>query len=133
MNLEQLLTEQGTNPLGDNLNGAPLRAFINGRLKRLGAEAITPDTPCDKILEIIYGIEDDGVQAQLLNRPVSEIKGSLNFRRVLAYSTVVVTVLVLSLFAYVIKGDTPLTSEEVDLIKSIGTSAFNAVASMLGQ
>lgn len=133
MNLEILLSEQGTEPLDDSVNGAPLRAFINGRLKRLGIEAITKDTPSDKILETIYGIEDADVQTQLLNRPVSEIKGSLNYRRVMAYSAVIFTILILSFFVMVVKGDNQLTPEEVDMIKTLGSGAINAISTMFTQ
>lgn len=133
MNLEQLLSDQGRYPLDDRVNGAPLRAFINGRLKRLGVEAITPETPSDHILEVIYGLDDSTVQEQILNRPVAEIKGSLNFKRILAYSSVIITIIVLCFFGYVIKGDTSLTAEEVDLIKSLGTGALNALSTLFGQ
>lgn len=133
MNLERLLIDQGTDPLTNGVNGAAHRAFINGKLKRLNLEAITATTPSDKILELIYGLDDSELQAAILNRPTSVIRSSLNYRRLLSYSAVLLTILALSFFVYVVKSDKPLTAAELDVIKQIGQYSFDVIKLLLGQ
>lgn len=127
MTLEELLSDQGTEPLTNKVNGAPLRAKINASLKRAGVPAIDSTTPSEKILEAIYGLEDEAVRNQLLNTRTTEVKGSLNFKRILAASALVATFGLIIFFTSVVRGNDPLTSEEIDLVKSIGLSAFDLV------
>lgn len=125
MKLEQLLSEQGTDPLSDELNGRPLRAFINANLKRVGFEPITPDTPCDIILERIYSIEDIDVQTTLLNRTVANLKGDSNYKRFSMYGAILLTIIVTGLVA----AGGHLSPEAIDALKSIAQSILNIIAS----
>lgn len=132
MNLERLLAEQGRDPLTDKVNGVPLRALINATFKRLGLAPIDQTTPSEVILETIYGIEDETTRTNLLGKAVAEVKGSLNYKRLLAITALVATLATCGFFAWVVKGDTPLTAEEVDLIKTIGSGAFDFLKMFFG-
>lgn len=123
MKLEQLLSEQGTDPLTDELNGRPLRAFINASLKRVGLEPITPDTTCDVILERIYGIEDIDVQNTLLGRTVANLKGDSNYKRFSMYGALLLALIVIGLV--VTNGH--LSPEAIDALKSIALSILNLI------
>lgn len=125
MKLEQLLSEQGTDPLSDELNGRPLRAFINSNLKRVGLEPITPDTTCDVILERIYGIEDIDVQNTLLGRTVANLKGDSNYKRFSMYGAILLAMIVLGL---VVTGG-HLSPEAIDALKTIATSILSLIGS----
>lgn len=127
MTLEELLSDQGTDPLGNKVNGAPLRSLINAELKRAGVTPVDEATPSDKILEAIYSLDDETVRTKLLTRKVNEVKGILNFRRLMAITAVVATFILFITFATVVKGDKPLTADEIDLVKTIGISAFDLV------
>ena len=124
MKLEQLLSEQGTDPLTDELNGRPLRAFINASLKRVGGEPITPDTPCDVILERLYGIEDVNVQTTLLNRTVADLKGDTNYKRFSMYGAILLAVIVVGL---VLTGG-HLSPEVIEALKSIALAILSIIS-----
>lgn len=125
MKLEQLLSDQGTEPLTNKVNGAPLRANINAVLKRAGLPAIDSSTPCEKILELIYSLEDESSRDQLLNRSTTEVKGSLNFKRILSATALIATFALVIFFARVVKGDDPLTTDEIEMVKTISLGAFD--------
>lgn len=125
MNLVEILAEQGELPLSDKVNGVILRAFINANFKRVGVPPIDKNTPSEKILETIYGLEDDTIRDSLLNKKVADVKTSLNYKRVLSITAVIATVLVLCVFALAVRGGQSLSSDEVDLIKAIGNGAFD--------
>lgn len=127
MTLEELLSDQGTEPLGHKVNGAPLRAYINAALKRDGVATIDETTSSDKILEAIYSLTDDDVRDKLLTRKVNEVKGILNYRRLMATTATVITFTLIIFFVRAVKGDEPLSAEEIDLIKTIGMGAFDVV------
>lgn len=131
MNLETLLSEQGSNPLTDKVNGVTLRALINSNFKRLGLEPINATTPSESILETIYGIEDQTVKDILLNKQVAEVKGNQNFKRFLSFTAIIATIVAFAFFTWVVKGDTPLTAEEVDLIKSISHGVLDVVGELV--
>lgn len=133
MNLSELLAEQGELPLTDKVGGVTLRAFINASFKRVGVPAIDKNTPSEKILETIYGLDDDTVREQLLNKKVSDVKGSLNYKRILSITAVMVTVLVLGFFSYAVRGGESLSSDEIDLIKAIGSGAFDLLKEVFGK
>lgn len=123
MKLEQLLSEQGVDTLTDELNGRPLRAFINATLKRVGTEPVTSDTPCDVILERIYGIEDVDVQNTLLNRTVANLKGDSNYKRVSMYGAILLAIIVVGL---VITGG-HLSPEVIEALKSIALAILSLI------
>jgi hypothetical protein len=123
MKLEEFLSEQGTDPLTDELNGRPLRAFINANLKRVGSEPIDADTTCDVILERIYGIEDVDVQNTLLNRTVANLKGDSNYKRFSMYGAILLTVIVIGL---IVTGG-HLSPEVIDALKSIALGIINLI------
>ena len=123
MKLEQLLSEQGTDPLTDELNGRPLRAFINASLKRVGIEPIVADTPCDVILERVYSIEDVDVQTTLLNRTVANLKGDSNYKRFSMYGALLLAVIVVGL---VVTGG-HLSPEVIDALKSIALEILKLI------
>ncbi len=132
MTLEELLSDQATDPLDNKVNGAPLRAIINATFKRTGVQAIDATTPSDQILEAIYGLEDETVRDKLLARKVTEVKGALNFKRLLSVSALALTLILLLGFVRVVKGGDPLSADEVDMIKTIGLGAFDLVKSLFG-
>lgn len=127
MKLEEVLSEQGTEPLTDELNGRPLRAFINASLKRVGIEPITPDTPCDVILERIYSVEDIDVQTTLLNRTVANLKGDSNYKRFSMYGALLLAVIVVGL---VVTGG-HLSPEVIDALKSIALEILKLIGPTL--
>lgn len=127
MTLEEMLSDLGTDPLSAKVNGAPLRACINAELKRAGASPINAETPSDQILESIYGLNDEVARNKLLSRKVNEVKGILNFKRVMATTTLVITFALIIFFTRVVRSDQPLTAEEIDLVKTIGMGAFELV------
>lgn len=123
MILEQLLSEQGADPLTDKLNGRPLRAFINANLKKLGVDPIEVSTPCDVILERIYSIDDQTVQSTLLNRTVANLKGDSNYKRFSMYGAILLAIIVIGL---VVSGGN-LSPEVIDALKSIATGILNII------
>lgn len=123
MKLEQLLSDQGGDPLTDKLNGRPLRAFINASLKKAGIEPVEVSTPCDVILERIYSIEDPDNQAHVLEREVSALKGDKNYSKFSMYGAMLIGVIVLGL---VINGG-QLSGETVEALKSIGLAILNII------
>lgn len=127
MTLEELLSDQGTDQLTSKVNGAPLRAHINAELKRAGVPTVDETTPSDKILEAIYSLDDETNRNKLLNRKVNVVKGVLNFRRLLSFSAIVATLILVITFTNVVKNDNPMTADEIDLIKTIGLGAFDLV------
>ncbi|ABY63056.1 virion structural protein [Pseudomonas phage 201phi2-1] len=127
MTLEELLSDLGTDPLSNKVNGAPLRASINAVFKKLGIPAIDQTTSSEVILEAIYGLEDETVKATLLGKRVSEAKGVLTLKRILMVTAIIGTIIAISVFTHVVRGDHPLTAEEIDLVKSIGGGAFDLV------
>lgn len=132
MTLEELLSDQGSAPLSNKVNGAPLRANINAAFKRAGVPVIDDTTPSDQILEAIYGLEDDIVRDKLLSKGVTEVKSVLNFKRVMSVTAIVLTLGLLLGFVRVVKGGDPLTAEEIDMIKTIGLGAFDMVKTLFG-
>lgn len=132
MTLEELLSDQGSAPLSNKVNGAPLRANINAAFKRAGVPVIDATTPSDQILEAIYGLEDDIVRDKLLSKGVTEVKSVLNFKRVMSVTAIVLTLALLLGFVRVVKGGDPLTAEEIDMIKTIGLGAFDMVKTLFG-
>jgi len=127
MTLEGLLSDLGTDPLSNKVNGAPLRASINAVFKKLGIPAIDQTTSSELILESIYGIDDETIKATLLGKRVSESKGILTIKRFLMITAIIGTILAIAGFTHVVRGDHPLTAEEIDLVKSIGGGAFDLV------
>lgn len=130
MNLSELLAEQGSEPLTAKVNGVILRAFINANLKRVGVPAITKTTPSETILETIYGLDDESIRDLLLNKEVSEVKGFVNYKRILSFTAVCATVCVLGLFIWSAQSDGQLTVEETELIKTITHGIFNMLVTV---
>lgn len=127
MKLEQLLSEQGADPLTDKLNGRPLRAFINASLKKVGVEIIDSDTPCDVILERIYGIEDPDVQSKILERAVADLKGDTNYKKFSMYGAILLTVIVVGIFFDSVMGG-HLSPEAIGILKTIATGIFKVLS-----
>lgn len=123
MKLEQLLSEQGSDPLTDKLNGRPLRAFINANLKKAGIEPVLPDTPSDVILERIYGIEDTDVQTTVLERTVANLKGDSNYKRFSMYGAILLAMIVIGM---VVMGG-QLSPEVIEALKAIGLAILNII------
>lgn len=118
MRLEQLLSDQGVDPLTDQLNGRALRAFINANLKRVGVEAVEVSTPSDVILERIYSIDNPDVQTKILERTVAELKGNSNYKKMSMYSAVALTAIVGMLFIDSIMGG-HISPEAIEVVKTI--------------
>lgn len=127
MNLERLLTDQGSDPLSDKLNGPSLRAFINANLKRVGVEAVTATTPCDVILERIYSLEDADVQKKLLERQVTEISSDTNYKRMSMYGALILASIVVVLGLDSVTGG-HLSPEAVDALKTIGSGILQMIS-----
>ncbi len=124
MKLEQLLSDQGGDPLTDKLNGRPLRAFINANLKKVGIEPVEVSTPCDVILERIYSIEDPDIQAHVLEREVSALKGDKNYTKFSMYGAALIGIIVLGV---TIAGG-HLSTEAIDALKQIGLAILNIIS-----
>lgn len=124
MKLEELLVEQGGDPLTDKINGRSLRAFINAKFKKLGIELLEVSTPCDVILERIYGIEDAEVQSAILNRTVANLKGDVNYKRFSMYAAIILMTIVVGL---VLSGG-HLPPEAIDALKTIATAVVSLIS-----
>lgn len=127
MNLEKLLTDQGSDPLSDKLNGPSLRAFINANLKRVGAEPVDRNTSCDAILERIYSVEDYDVQTRILERTISELSSDTNYKRLSMYSALILAAIVVVLGIDASTGGT-LSPEAIDALKTIGSGVINMLS-----
>lgn len=127
MNLERLLTDQGSDPLSDKLNGPSLRAFINANLKRVGVEAVNATTPCDVILERIYSLEDSDVQKKLLERQVTELNSDTNYKRLSMYGSLILAAIVIVLGLDSVTGGN-LSPEAIDALKTIGSGILQMIS-----
>lgn len=127
MTLEKLLTDHGSDPLPDKMNGPSLRAFINANLKRVGAEPVEKTTPCDVILERIYSIEDQDIQTKILERELSELNSDTNYKRISMYGALILASIVVVLGLDAAMGG-HLSPEAIEALKVIGNGVIGMIS-----
>lgn len=127
MRLEDTLTAMGNDPISELENFRATIAYINSQLTKVGMAIVDAATPSDKVLEIIYSLDNQEVQTRILDRTVKEVVNDKRFKNLLVGSAVLVTIIALCFFGFGMLSGTPLTPEAVEIWKQVWTSVFEIV------
>lgn len=130
MKLVEALSDLGNEPASRLPNYRAVLAFLNGNFKKAGIETVQEITPCDKILEQIYSMEDTVLQGLVLDHPIKELKGAAKFKNVLVYSGGLLTLFFVSMVAMSLFGG-PLPPETIELFKAMGLGILEIIKALV--